>query len=384
MDGLQKDKLRSVLISYKANKKLPWKSIIHAILMSKETSNCYPEDGSASDFQEEALRRFANGESESTEDKRQDIKAFLIEKRFLTEAEFYRRTYDLEEMKTVHSYLANDNEEAKKKLEYSEGTYISKREEHGVVEKSTLVLKLDSSGIFLHAEDKYEVLPQEEEGLSLDKEKPELKPCHQNRIGFGFATTSENRISIFLRGETRDDTVIYMESGAIASLSTERLALYRHGIHDISQLELRELRAKENSLYNVFHVQDDEIYKKKMVGKNMLLDIPTVSRDKQIEYKNRSFIDAAKRCDDEWLQKLMQSGADINTQDKDGMTALHYAAAYGAQTCLRVLLESNDCNFLLKNNNGNYASDLAMLWAKDYVTCELLNEKQAMQAYAGN
>lgn len=63
------------------------------------------------------------------------------------------------------------------------------------------------------------------------------------------------------------------------------------------------------------------------------------------------------------------------------MTALHYAAALGARQCLRVLVNSGKCNYLLKDNLGRYASELAFLCAKDYAVGVLLSKKQAIQAY---
>ena len=61
--------------------------MINDILMSEATAHCYPEDGSMPEFKEEALRRFSAGSSTPSLDKLEDIKAFLISARFLTEDE---------------------------------------------------------------------------------------------------------------------------------------------------------------------------------------------------------------------------------------------------------------------------------------------------------
>lgn len=63
------------------------------------------------------------------------------------------------------------------------------------------------------------------------------------------------------------------------------------------------------------------------------------------------------------------------------MTALHYAAALGARQCLRVLVNSGRCNYLLKDNLGRYASELAFSCAKDYAVGVLLSKKQVKQAH---
>ena len=85
-------KLRYKLNAYRAQKGRggkvrPWKSVINDILMSEATAHCYPEDGSMPEFKEEALRRFSAGSSTPSLDKLEDIKAFLISARFLTEDE---------------------------------------------------------------------------------------------------------------------------------------------------------------------------------------------------------------------------------------------------------------------------------------------------------
>lgn len=384
MDELQIEKLRSSLISYQMNmgesgRALPWKSVLHKILMSPATAHCYPKDGSNPEFKEEALRRFAKNISLPSIDKLEDIKTYLIKVKFLSEAEFNARTHDLEEMKVVHSYLAKDDENSKMKLEYSQGTYVSERKGRAVLERSTLELKLDPSGSFLRATDEYEVVPLEGKEPSLDDGKPDIKQCKQNRVGYGFATTAENILYIMLRGENRDDTVIYMESKSLGRPSGVELELYRHGIIDVAQIE--GLRPKDNPLYNIFHAIKDDVYKKKMEGQTHYGSVrPQLTSLETKELQNLAFLTAARRSNATKLQQLLQDGADINTQDDDGMTALHYVAAYGARPCLRVLLKDDRCDFLIKNNNGNYASDLAMLWAKDYAVCKLLNKKQALQA----
>lgn len=103
--------------------------------------------------------------------------------------------------------------------------------------------------------------------------------------------------------------------------------------------------------------------------------------ENKLSNRGKAVIDAARNCDAKTLEKYVKAGYPVNEQDHNGMTALHYAAVYRARPCLRVLLNSGKCDFLLKNNNGNHASDLAALWAKDYAVCRLLNKKQAIQAF---
>lgn len=79
--------------------------------------------------------------------------------------------------------------------------------------------------------------------------------------------------------------------------------------------------------------------------------------------------------------RIESDHVDVNAQDEYGMTALHYAAALGARQCLRVLVNSGKCNYLLKNYRECYASELAFSHAKDYAVGVLLSKKQSKQAY---
>lgn len=79
--------------------------------------------------------------------------------------------------------------------------------------------------------------------------------------------------------------------------------------------------------------------------------------------------------------KIEDGYEDVNEQDEFGMTALHYAAAFGARQCLRVLVNSGKCNYLLKDHRGRYASELAFSCGKDYAVGVLLSKKQIKQAY---
>ncbi|MCE6978596.1 ankyrin repeat domain-containing protein [Pseudomonas frederiksbergensis] len=84
------------------------------------------------------------------------------------------------------------------------------------------------------------------------------------------------------------------------------------------------------------------------------------------------------------IKFAIQSRTDVNAQDKFGMTALHYAAATGFRPCIRLLVNSGLCNYLLKDNKGRLASELAYEWGKDYAVGLLLQKKEVRQAYEEN
>ncbi|WP_256675892.1 ankyrin repeat domain-containing protein [Pseudomonas sp. R5(2019)] len=93
------------------------------------------------------------------------------------------------------------------------------------------------------------------------------------------------------------------------------------------------------------------------------------------------FIHDAKEGKIEEVEEYLQSGMNVNVQDKLGMTALQHAAATGFRPCIRLLVNSGKCNYLLKDNKGRLASELAYEWGRDYAVGLLLQKKEAMQAY---
>jgi ankyrin repeat protein len=94
----------------------------------------------------------------------------------------------------------------------------------------------------------------------------------------------------------------------------------------------------------------------------------------------KQLLASAKSGQAELLSALITRGVDVNFQDERRMTALHYAAAYGARPCIRVLVATARCDYLLKDDQNRYAFELAIEWAADYAVARLLAKKQRQQA----
>lgn len=92
----------------------------------------------------------------------------------------------------------------------------------------------------------------------------------------------------------------------------------------------------------------------------------------------------AKEGDVFMLEHFVSTGRDVNATDSDGMTVLHHAVAVGARPCIRMLVHHNKCDYLIRDNKGRFASDIAMEWSQDYAVARLLSKLQKRQALARN
>ena len=97
---------------------------------------------------------------------------------------------------------------------------------------------------------------------------------------------------------------------------------------------------------------------------------------------NLNLIRHARAGEASLVNAQIAMGADVNVVDGDGMTALHHAAARGARPCIRILVASKKCDFLMRDKWGRTASDLAIEWGRDFAVARLLSKHQMRQAHA--
>lgn len=97
------------------------------------------------------------------------------------------------------------------------------------------------------------------------------------------------------------------------------------------------------------------------------------------DFNGAAIIAAAKKGDFSRLNEIINSGVDVdvNYQDSSGMTALHHAAMMNARPCIRVLVGSGKCDYLIRDNFKRYAVDLT----NDVAVERLFYKKQAVQAF---
>jgi len=103
---------------------------------------------------------------------------------------------------------------------------------------------------------------------------------------------------------------------------------------------------------------------------------------RHVEVRRGLFLAVQHLSAEQLAHWLAEPGVNVNVRDDSGMTPLHHAAARGARPCIRLLVGSGRCDYLIRDQQGRYAFELALEWARDYAVGRLLAKKQAQQAAA--
>ena len=95
------------------------------------------------------------------------------------------------------------------------------------------------------------------------------------------------------------------------------------------------------------------------------------------------FLKAAQQGHDKRVSAFVEENFPVNYQDKtNGETALHYAAATDARNVACILIDSDKCDYLIRDNWGRLASEVAYLSGKNPALSRLLGNKERKQAEA--
>ena len=114
-----------------------------------------------------------------------------------------------------------------------------------------------------------------------------------------------------------------------------------------------------------------------------LLAAPEDQREKLTARIGAAFLTAAETGNPIEVGAFIKHGFPVDYQDpQTGQTALHIVAACQARKALRVLLKSKECDFLLRDNQGRLASEMAYLYGRDPAVARLLSIKERKQAEA--
>jgi uncharacterized protein len=111
--------------------------------------------------------------------------------------------------------------------------------------------------------------------------------------------------------------------------------------------------------------------------------LPQLQADAVMVRLGREFLKAAERGDALAVGAFLEEGFPANWQDsRTKETALHVAAASRARDVLRILLNADQSDYLLRDKGGRLASDLAFLNGRDSAAARLLGVKERKQAEA--
>jgi len=114
-----------------------------------------------------------------------------------------------------------------------------------------------------------------------------------------------------------------------------------------------------------------------------LLATDELVRDEMIVQLGDEFHQVAERGNPEKIKIFIEEGFPVNWQHPmTGQTALHVVAACQARKALRALLNSGQCDFLIRDKQGRLASEIAYLNGNDPAVARLLGNKERKQAEA--
>ena len=412
----QIDKLIRGLHSYRVMKAVngrlpPWKSVLDYLLLSPETSYQYPKDGSEPEFKEEALRRFAAGTSTLEAAKMADVASFLIAERVLTQGELSDEGGVMTEGLLLHAHLATKSPAGAERLSQLVASYRCSNT--GTYETEHLELRFMAQPT--------ENLVGVEEGVTVKAargtpgKKDGTKAAGFARKGYGFTSSPHGTFHVFLRGGSPDDHVHYVsvtDPRGPSALSSLPLLLRSGPLPRIPQTTSDPIKALLSARgLNVasMTVTDDQA-RQVLEASNILSFTPTEERrihaapspkptpqepseggamsnfmtDSESDpvVLGHQLIEATRERAADLAARAIAEGADVNVQDAHGMTALHHAAAHGARPCIRILVGSGKCDYLIRDHLDRYAFEIAAEWARDYAVGRLLAKKQAQQAAA--
>ena len=96
-----------------------------------------------------------------------------------------------------------------------------------------------------------------------------------------------------------------------------------------------------------------------------------------------TFLEAADEGDDELVTDFISAGFPLDvTEPGTGQTALHIVAACGARRAVMMLIQSRRVDFLIRDDEGRLASEMAGVFGDDPAMARLLRIKERKQAQA--
>lgn len=116
---------------------------------------------------------------------------------------------------------------------------------------------------------------------------------------------------------------------------------------------------------------------------NAVMAQPESERAQHLPELGKEFLEACMRGNPDTVKIFVALGMDVNYQDlRTGDTGLHSAAGTQARRAIKVLLKTDKCDHLLRDNKGRLASEVAYQFGRDPALARLLGNKERKQAEA--
>ena len=297
------------------------------------------------------------------------------------------------EASAVHGLLANGSPAARKAFAAIEdGRYVS-RFKPDSEERIELYFKCDRQSMLIEVEER--TYFNDVRGKTIVEPSDKTPPGI--RKGYGFLTTGQLLLHIFLTGAHTRDRIHYIEANTFASTGHPRLvrfggenvargepgsplSSFLWGIHHFTS---EQLEIKEKELYSRPAGDLDNRQISEFSGSSPRLIWGTTPHTNEDEEASMGlqFIDAVRANNLPLVKRLLEEDIYYNYQDEEGMTALHHAAALGRRGILRCLIASDKCDYLAADYHGRFPSDLSIEWSRDYAMARLLARKRMEQAF---
>ena len=396
-DPWQIDKIRARLVSYTEDKgrpphRLPLATVREHMRECPAVDDSLFDPESDRQFRYEALRRFYQGTEDPLDFKIEAVRDFLIFEGFLSKEELTDEGGDFGELLALHGYLANMSESARQRAErLIDGRYVQALATTASSPDIELHFTRDLSRVMMRVEEHHSYPEPERAG----RKNIDARLSGAIRKGFGFFSTKQCLLHIFLRGRTGQDRVHYVEFAA--TYSDAAPYLIRIGGTSNEAVKGSEMFRDPGTMascgiHRYKHEGSEITSKPPETPRELALPMPgTPDTEQAVIYDSVSatgpdsplnLIALVEEDSAGILRMLVKGGADPNGQDDEGMTVLHHAAGLGNRACIRALVGAGTCDYLIRDNYGRYASDLAIEWARDFGIARLLSKKRRQQAFA--
>lgn len=229
----QIDKLIRGLHAYRVMKAVngrppPWKSVLDQLLLSPETVNQYPKDGSEPEFKEEALRRLSVGKSIPDPVKLEDVRRFLVAERVLAAHELNEEAGFMTEGLVLHTQFASDKERSAQRFSELSTSYRATRSSEDRVEDFELRFLSQPVETLVHAEERLRVTASGRASTSYEGKDQNIAGVIV-RKGCALITSEYPTLHVFLRGGSQQDLVHYVRVGTDGMQQLDSLLLVRSG-----------------------------------------------------------------------------------------------------------------------------------------------------------